>query len=98
MPGGEVGAGEVADFTLFHEAIERFDGLLERRFAVPFMDMVDVDDVGLQPTQRRLAFAHDVVAAEAAIVRSGTGAEADLGRDQQPVAASVDQRRAKNFL
>ncbi len=52
------------------EVVERPQGLLERRLVVEAVRLVEVDRVGLQPPQRRVAGLQDVLARQAAVVRA----------------------------
>src|SRR5690606_12762727 len=98
VPGGVVGAAHIAHLTLADQGVERFHRLLERRLPVPFVHLVEIDDVGFQALKALLAFADDVPAAETGVVGAVSGREADLGGEQQAVAAAVGQRLADNGL
>ena len=54
--------------------VERFHRLFERRLAVPFMHLVQVDDIGLQAFEARFAFPDQVVARQSLVVRAVTHA------------------------
>jgi hypothetical protein len=49
-----------ADLALGDELVERPDGLLDRRLGVGRVQLVELDAVGLQPSQRRLDGVADV--------------------------------------
>jgi hypothetical protein len=55
VPAGEIRAADVADLALAHERIERFHRFFERRLAVPFVHLVEIDDIGLQALEAGLA-------------------------------------------
>ena len=71
------------------EILERRHRLLDRRVRVPVVEPVKVDVVGLQAPQRVLAGRDDGLAARAAAVRvAGIQVAAELGGDDEAVAAS----------
>src|SRR5262249_52374667 len=82
MPAGIVRAADIADEAAPDQAVEGFQRFLQRRLAVPLMDLVEIDDVGAQPLQARLAGADQVIARQAAVVRPIARGETRLGRDQ----------------
>ena len=98
VPGGVVRAADITDLALLEQRVERLDGFLERGLAVPFVDLVEVDDVGLQPLQAPLAFADDVVAGKAAIVRASAGRETNFGGEEEPVAKAIGERFTDDLL
>src|SRR5271167_1427709 len=62
LPGRESRAADVADLALPDEIIERPQGLLDRRQRIGLVLLVEIDPVGLEPSQAGLDFAHDVTA------------------------------------
>ena len=77
--------------------LERAERLLERRLAVPLVDLVEVDVVGAQPAQARLARLDQVMTRQPRVVRAAAHRKPRLGRDQHTVAASL-QRLADDLL
>ena len=77
-----VGAPDVADFAVSDERVEGVEGLLDRREAVPFVHLVQVDVVGAQAPQAGLASPDEVLAREPGVVRPGAHGETRLGGDQ----------------
>ena len=98
MPAGVVGAADVAHLARAHEVVERLHRFLERRQAVPLMDLVEVDDVGAQALQARLAGADEVPARQAPVVGAGAHRETRLGGDQHAGLAVAAHRLADNLL
>ena len=97
VPAGVIRAADVADLAGTDEVVERGQRLLERRLAVPLMELVEVDPVGLEPLEARLAGGDQVMARIAAVVRPGAHREAGLGGDQH-VAALLAQRLADDLF
>ena len=98
VPAGIVRAADVAHLAGAHEAVERLHRLFERRQAVPLMHLIEVDDVGAQALEARLAFADEVPAGEAAIVRALAHRKARLGRDQHAGLALRSHRLAEQLF
>ena len=72
--------------------------LLERRRAVPFVQEIDVDDVGPQPLQAVLAFADQMIARQAFVVGAVAHPHARLGGDQHVALALAVERLADDLL
>ncbi len=70
LPGSGVGCSYVTDLSLFDHVVEGPQGLLDGRFRVPPVEIVDIDVVGLQTPQASLQLLHDVVAGTAPLVRT----------------------------
>ncbi|OWK23738.1 hypothetical protein AJ87_29390 [Rhizobium yanglingense] len=81
-----------------HERIEGLHGFFERRLAVPFVKLIEIDDIGLQALEACLAGRDQVLARRARIVRAVAHREARLSRDQHAVLALAAEDFAKNFL
>jgi len=62
------------------------------------MDLVEVDEVGLEPAQRSVAGLQDVLAAEPATVGSRTHRAVDLGREHDLVARDHLPQPAPGYL
>src|SRR3954447_1162935 len=60
MPAGEVAAADVEDLALRPQRLHRLPDLVPRRGPVDVVHLVEVDVVGLQPTQRPVAGVADV--------------------------------------
>ena len=61
-----------------YEIVERLQGLLERRVAVPSVHLVQIDVIGLEPPETALHFAHDVHASRAAPIEVLTHGKPDF--------------------
>ena len=70
VPGGEVAAADVADLALADQLLHRLPDLLPRRRPVDVVHLIQVDVIGLQPPQARLAGPPDVVGRQPAVVRA----------------------------
>jgi hypothetical protein len=94
--GREVGATDVPDLALVDQLLERRDRLLQRRDAVRFVVLVQVDPVGAEPVERCLDRVPDVGAGSARTVQVGVPAHlhAELG-GQHHVGAAALERGAK---
>ena len=81
-----------------HEVVEGAQRLLERRLVVEAVRLVEVDVVGLQPLQRRVAALHDVLARQAAVVLARAGRPVHLGEDLEALAPGALERLAEDRL
>ena len=81
----EVGGADRAHLALLHELVQRAERLLDRRHAVGAVVLVEVDPVGLQPSQRCLDRLADV-RARAPRGLAVTEVVAELGREHDLVA------------
>ena len=89
IPAGEVAAADVADLALADQLLHRLPDLLPRRGAVDVVHLVQVDVIGLQPPQARLAGASDVVGGQPAVVRAESHRLVHLRRQDDVVAVSA---------
>src|SRR5262249_4319373 len=94
---GEVRAADVADLAGAHQAVERTEGLLDRRQCVEGVQLVEVDGVGAEPPQAGLDRAGQVIAGGADVVGARPDAEGALGGEEHLLAASLD-RLAQDLL
>ena len=69
LPGRKIRKADVADLVRGHEVVEVRARFFDRRGAIPVMQPVDIDIVGLKAAQRRLALLHQGLATRAAAVR-----------------------------
>ena len=90
VPGRVVGAPDVADLAVVHEGVEGVEDLLHRRHAVPLVHLVEVDVVGAQAPQARLARPDEVMAGEPGVVGTVAHGEARLGGDQDVLAPALE--------
>ncbi len=86
LPAAVVRRAHVADLAVAQERVERLQRLVERRLAVPLVHLVEVDVVGPEPPQARLARGDQVVAREPRVVRPVAHRHTRLGRDQRAIA------------
>ncbi len=83
-------AAEVADLALAHEVVERRERLLPGRRRVGPVDLVEVDDVRLQPTQAVLDLLLDRLARQTALVGTRPHRAPDLGREHRLLAPPLE--------
>src|SRR5258708_27517510 len=69
LPGRKIRKADVADLARGHQVVEPAQGFLDRRGAIPEMQPVDIDIIGLEAAQRRFALLYQCLAAGAAAVR-----------------------------
>lgn len=55
LPGGPVRDADVVDMALAHECIERLELLVERRFGIKAMQLIEIDMVHTQALQAGMA-------------------------------------------
>ena len=90
---------DVAHLSRLHHVVQRFQRLLDGRFVVPAMNLVEVHVVGLQALQALVEFEEDGLAREAASVGLVAHHAMDLGRDHHRLAAHVGlQKPAQHRL
>ena len=77
--------------------VERVQRLLQRRHAVPLVDLVEVDVVDAEPAQARLARRDQVEAGETRVVRPVAHRHAGLGRQHHALPPAL-QRLAEDLL
>ena len=96
LPGGEVRAADRVDETAAHAIVERAQGLLERRYGVEAVDLIEIHMIEPEPFQAAGDLIHDVAAREADGIRPRPHAAAHLGRDDDVLAldAEIAQRLA----
>jgi len=90
LPAAVVGRREVPDLARGHQRVQGGQRFLEPGLPVPFVYVVNVDVVGAEPSQARLAAGDDVLPGQAAVVRLVAQQHADLGGQQHPVAAAPE--------
>ena len=86
VPGGEVAAADVADLALADQLLHRLPDLLPRRGPVDVVHLVQVDVVGPQPSQARLARPPQVVGGQPAVVGAQAHRLVHLGGQDDVVA------------
>ncbi len=85
-----VGAGDVSHLSLLDELFDSCDRLVPGRGRVGLVKVVDVDPIGAEPLETRLAVSDDAVLREAAL--RSIPADTDLRRDHDLVADSAQGR------
>jgi hypothetical protein len=106
VPAGEVGAGDVADFSCGDEFVQRAEGFFDGGGGVEGVQVVDVDVVGVEALEgvfegldEMVAGAADVVGAKIATAEGGLGGDEDVlswqvrdgfAEDDFAVAVGVD--------
>ena len=90
---------DVARLARLHHIVQRFQRDLDRRVAVPAMDLVEVDVVHAQPPQAGVNARHDRLTRQAARVQPLAQREENLGGDDHFVAVGeVADGAAQDFL
>src|SRR5271168_4023083 len=97
MPSRKIGARDITHFSALHEIVERAENFFRRSKSVKAVQMINVDVVGPQPPQARLASLDQMVPRRAEIVRSRGHAKRRLARDQN-IGASPTNRFAEDLL
>ncbi len=87
VPAGEVRRADVAHLALGDEQLHRLPDLLPRRVARHVVHLVEVDDIGLQPPQRRLTRGDDVAEGQPLLVGPFAHPAVHLGGEHDLVAA-----------
>ena len=99
LPGIHARGAEVARLARTHDVVERFEGLLNRGVRVEPMDLVEVDVVGAEPTERGVDGVEEMLAGQPAVVRTVTHGEEGLGRDDDlRPGAEVAHGATENLL
>ena len=89
VPAREVRRADVEDLPLLDERVHRLPDLVPRRLPVDVVHLVQVDVVGLETTQRRLARAPDVARRQERVVRPVRHAAVELRCDDRLLAAAA---------
>ncbi len=100
IPGGSVGKAVVANLAGAHQIGERVDHFFHRRHRVPGVQPIQIDEIGIQPFERRVDGAVDVLAAVAARIGiAGRAVEGEFSGQHDLVAqlAIVDKLPAHLF-
>ena len=97
MPGRVVRAADVAHLAGADEIVERAQRLLQIRQRVEPVHLVEVDRVGAEPAEARLAGTHDVVSRLPDVVRARRPCEVQLRRQDHLVAPGAE-RLAEDLL
>src|SRR5215217_4038345 len=98
VPRSEVAAADVCDLALAHQLLHRLPYLLPRRLPVDVVHLVEVDVVGLQSAQARLARAPDVVGGQPAVVGAETHRLVHLRGEDDVVAVAASSQPAADDL
>src|SRR5260370_22637449 len=77
---------EITHLAGADQRIERLQRFFYRRGVVPSMDLVEVDEIHLEPAERRVAGFEDMLAAEAAAILPRRHRRVHFGRDHELVA------------
>ena len=86
VPAGEVRGSDVEDLALLAQDVHRLPDLVPRRRAVDVVHLVDVDGVGPEPGQARVARATDVERRELALVGPVAHVAVELRGEDRPLA------------
>ena len=89
VPAGEVRRADVEDLALLAQDLHRLPDLVPRRGPVDVVHLVEVDVVGLQPPQRRVAGPADVQRGELRVVGPVAHVAVELGREDRTLAPSA---------
>src|SRR5579859_4109150 len=84
MPPREVGRADVDDLALGDEDLHRLPDLVPRGIPVDVVHLVQVDVIGLEPAQRRVAGTPDVQRGQLALVGPGSHRPVQLGGQDGP--------------
>src|SRR5260370_16531926 len=88
-PAGKVETPDEPDLSETQEGTERFQGLVERRFAIPFMDLIQIDMIGTQAAQAVFTFPDNMIPRRAAFVRTVAHDHPEFGGDQHFIAPAL---------
>ncbi len=86
LPRREMGMAKVADLALAHEFVERGDRFLDRCARVGPVHLIEVDVIGIEPPQARLARLPDIGARPPFDRTLRIQSRAPFGGDHDPVA------------
>ena len=101
LPREHAGRAEIAHLAGAHQIVQRVDGLFDRRAPVEAVDLVQVDEVGVEPLQRGVARFDDVLARQPeAVARAVVRAAVALRRNHYVVTIHADlaQRSPQHFF
>ncbi len=96
-PGAIIGDSEMTDLALANQITHRRHRRLERRVVVLLVEVIDIDVVGAETLQARIARLDDPFARQAALVRSVAHRVAQLG-GEEPAITLLGDRRADDLF
>ena len=97
LPRGPIGESDVADLPSAHEIVQRFEGFLERRVDIHFVDDIEIDPIRGKFFQAGVAGLENVAAGEPRLSDSLSCTEAHLGRDDHILAPRTKKFAQVNF-
>src|SRR5258708_5883796 len=99
LPGVHRRGAEISGFAAFHDVMQGFERLLDRRGVIPAMDLIEVYVIGAEPAQAGVDRCEYGLTGESAAVRALAHREKDLGGDHDLVApGEVLERSTDDFL
>ncbi len=85
LPGGMCRRADIEHLAVAHQRVQRIERFLDRDLRRGAVQLVNIDMVGLQPSQRIFAGLNNVAARVAAVVGPWPGRIEDLGRQHKAV-------------
>src|SRR5262249_44631386 len=85
----KIRATDVANLADAHEIVEGAERFVERRIAIVEVHLIEVDKIGLQPTERRVDRIHDVAATVAGVPGLRARRAEPLGGEHELVALAL---------
>src|SRR6516165_2023622 len=90
MPSRIVRGADVTNLSGTHKRIQSFECLIEWRLSVPFMQLIQIDPIGLEPAQAVFALPNQVVPRHPSIIRSIAYYHSCFCREQNTVATFTE--------
>src|SRR6266851_678168 len=89
---------DIACLARLDDIVQRLEGLLDRRFMVPAVDLIEIDVVGAETPEAGVDLHHDGLARQPSAIRPRTHPAIDLGGDDDLVATREILDRATEDL
>ena len=98
LPGVHRRGADVQGLARLDHVVQGLEGLLDRHLVVPAVDLVEVDVVGAETSQRVVDLGHDRLAGQSGAVGSRPHPHVHLGGDDDLVAVREVPQRASDDL
>lgn len=98
VPAREIAATDIKHFSLLNKEFHGLPDLFPWRMAIDVMHLIDVNMVGLKPSQTVLAGLANMVSRKTAIVRTGSHRLIDFRRQNDTVSPATLPKPATNNL
>src|SRR5579871_1187615 len=97
LPRREIGASDVADFSLTDQIGERAERFFKRRQWIEAVNLIEIDVIRIQAQQAGLGFLHDIQPRESDLIGTFAHAAVDFGRNHHILALRAERFAQHGF-